>query len=87
MQLLIKSFTLDKDMSSGDWVVSVIETNKGKFQLGSEVSEGLDSDRVARFVDYLRAQTQPSIIEYLRQETLEQENLRRSGHKSDQSHE
>lgn len=73
--LLIKGFSLEKNMKTGDWDVSVVDTNKGKFQLSDEVQ--IKSERTARFVDAVRAQVQPFIEEFLKEEELEQERLRK----------
>ena len=66
--LLIKGIHLSKNMSSGNWEVSVIETNHGQFGTGEEQTKKLNQELVRGFVTYLRKVFEEDLNEFLSQE-------------------
>jgi hypothetical protein len=66
--LLLKSIVVSKNMTTGDWEVSCIDTNQGKFGTSTQQTEKLDQKLVRSFVTHLREAFEEDLIEYIKDE-------------------
>lgn len=70
--LFIKKFVLQKDLKeNGEWLVSVVDTNKGKFSLGADINNKIDQSKLDFFIEYLKEMIVSELIVFLDEEKKE----------------
>lgn len=63
--LLIKQFSLIKNMQTGNWEISLIETNQGKFSTSQEQTDRIDQKSVRQFVSQIKEAFAPDLKAFL----------------------
>lgn len=66
--LLIKGIKINKNMTSGEWEVSLVETNKGNFGTGQEQTKRIDQKQVRALVSHLKNVFEEDLKAFLEEE-------------------
>lgn len=66
--LLLKSITVAKNMTTGAWEVSHVETNQGQFGTGDQQTEKINQSLVISFVAYIKKIFEADLIKYIEDE-------------------
>jgi hypothetical protein len=69
--LFIRGISLTKNLQKGTWEISLIETNQGKFQVGPEQNDQIDSKEISLLVDSLRSIFEGDLQVFLKNEKSE----------------
>jgi hypothetical protein len=66
--LLIKKFSLKKNMTTGSWEIESIETNKGSFGTGEDQTSKIDQSLLRSVAAHLKQVTEQDLVDFIESE-------------------
>ena len=54
--LFIRGINLTKNLSTGNWEISLVETNQGRFAVSEEQNNRIDQQEIRKVVNHLKAE-------------------------------